>query len=141
MDEREELKEQLQWMIQKASRSLSAAKRHIRDGDYDFASSRAYYAAYYAVEAVLLTKHLAFSKHSAAIGAFNRQFVKTGIFPKDFSKLISRLFRERQTGDYEFDLSIEENDAREDIQIAESILEAIITYLTQEGFISADEQQ
>jgi uncharacterized protein (UPF0332 family) len=137
MDEHEELKEQLQRMIQKASRSLSAAKRHIGDGDYDFASSRAYYAAYYAVEAVLLTKHMAFSKHSGAIGAFNRQFVKTGVFPKDFSKLISRLFRERQTGDYEFDLSIEESDAREDVQIAESILQAIIGYLTEEGFISA----
>jgi len=60
-------------------------------------------------------------------------------FPKDFSKLISRLFRERQAGDYEFDLSIEENDAQEDIQIAESILQAITAYLTEGGFISADE--
>jgi predicted nucleotidyltransferase len=26
--------------------------------------------------------------------------IKEGIFPKDFSKIISRLFRERQVGDY-----------------------------------------
>ena len=45
MDEREELKGQLQRMIRKAQRSLAAAKRHIEEGDYDFASSRAYYAA------------------------------------------------------------------------------------------------
>jgi len=135
MDEREKLRDQLQRMIRKASRSLSAARRHIEEGDYDFASSRAYYAAFYAVEAILLTKQLAFSKHSAAIGAFNRHFVKTGVFPKDFSKYISRLFRERQTGDYEFDLSIEESDAQEDVRIAESILEAITAYLAQKGFI------
>ena len=39
------LKDQLRTMISKARRSLAAAKRQIEDGDYDFASSRAYYAA------------------------------------------------------------------------------------------------
>jgi len=138
MDEREELKGQLQRMIRKAQRSLAAAKRHIEEGDYDFASSRAYYAAFYAMEAVLLTKRLTFSKHSGVIAAFNQHFVKTGLFPKDFSKYISRLFRERQTGDYEFDLSIEEKDAQEDVQIAEKMLQAITAYLCEEGFLLAD---
>ncbi len=45
------LKDQLRTMISKARRSLAAAKRQIEDGDYDFASSRAYYAAFYAIEA------------------------------------------------------------------------------------------
>ncbi len=99
MDERESLKAQLQPMLQKASRSMMAAEKHIEEGDYDFASSRAYYAVFYALEAVLLTKSLAFSKHSAVIAAFNQHFIKTGVFPKEFSRFISRLFRERETGD------------------------------------------
>lgn len=114
------LKDQLRTMISKARRSLAAAKRQIEDGDYDFASSRAYYAAFYAIEAVLLTKNLALSKHSAVISAFNRHFLKPAIFPKEFSKLITRLFRERQLGDYEFDLSIGEDEANEDVQSAEN---------------------
>ena len=63
------------------------------------------YAAFYAIEAILLTKDLVFSKHSAVIGAFSQHFVKTAIFPKEFTRLISRLFRQRQLGDYEFELS------------------------------------
>jgi len=134
MNSNERLTEQLQLMIQKAFRSVKAAYRNIKEGDYDFASSRAYYAAFYVMEAVLLTKNLSFSKHAGVISAFNQHFVKTGIFPKDFSKNISRLFRERETGDYDFVLSINEEDAREDARIAEKMVNMIVEYLGQEGF-------
>lgn len=84
-----------------SNRSINTAKRNLEEGDYDFASSRAYYAAFYAFQAILLSKNLSFSKHSGVISAFNQYFVKTMLFPKHFSKLISRLFRERQIGDYD----------------------------------------
>ena len=129
------LKDQLQTMVQKANRSIAAAKRLIDQGDYDFASSRAYYATFYGIEAILLTENLVFSKHSAVIGAFSQHFVKTAIFPKEFTKLISRLFRQRQLGDYEFELSIGKDEALEDLGYAERIVQAIESYLIREGFI------
>lgn len=137
MNQNELLKKQLQEMMQKAKPSVAAAERDIEDGDYDFASSRAYYAAFYAMEAVLLTRDLAFSKHSGVISAFNDHFLKTAIFPKEFSKLITRLFRERQIGDYQFGLSIEEGEAREDILIAARIVDSIKSYLVGKGFVEA----
>jgi len=36
---------------------------------------------FYTVEALLLSQNLTFSKHSAVISAFGKNFVKTGIFP------------------------------------------------------------
>ena len=87
------------------------------------------------MEAALLTKNLSFSKHSAVIGAFNQNFVKSKIFPKEFSKLIARLFRERQIGDYDFDLSISEQDAQKDIEAAEVILKAIKKYLEEKELL------
>lgn len=125
----EQLKKQLLELISKATRSIAAARRHVEDGDYDFASSRAYYAAFYAMVAVLLTKNLVFSKHSAVISAFSEQFLRTEIFPREFSKLITRLFRERQVGDYEYGVSIQEDEAKEDILSAERIVKAIENYL------------
>ena len=74
------LKKQMQGMMQKAERSIVAAKRHMQNGDYDFASSRAYYAAFYAIEAILLTKNLAFSKHSGVISP-PRRCEKIGFQP------------------------------------------------------------
>ena len=134
MNDHKRLSDQLQLMIGKAFRSIAAARRNIEEGDYDFSSSRSYYAAFYAIEAVLLTKKLSFSKHAGVISAFNQHFVKTDIFPKEFSRSISRLFRERQTGDYDFHLSIDEKDAKEDVRTAEKIVNAIAQYLEQEGY-------
>ena len=124
----------MQKMISKAHRSLEAARRDFDYGDYDFASSRAYYAVFYAIEGILLTKDMSFSKHSAVISAFNQYFIKEGIFPKDFSKLLTRLFRERQIGDYSFEPVIKE-DAYEDIAAAEEILCAIEEYLKDNNYL------
>ena len=47
---------QLQAMVEKAERSLGAARRHLETKDYDFASSAAYYAIFHMMQAALLTK-------------------------------------------------------------------------------------
>ncbi len=135
MSKLSEQKRQIQLMIQKADRSLDVACQNKDGGNYDFASSRAYYAAFYVIQAVLLTKNLSFSKHSAVISMFNQYFVKTGTFPSDFGKLISQLFRERQIGDYDFEVIITEDDAQKDIEAAERVAEAVRTYLVKEAFL------
>ncbi|NJN94840.1 MAG: HEPN domain-containing protein [Anaerolineales bacterium] len=135
MTEPNALAAKLELMIQKASRSLAAASQLVVTGDYDFASSRAYYAAFYAMQAALLTKNLTPAKHAGAIRAFSQHFIKTGVFPTEFNQSISRLFRNRQTGDYALGLSINEDKARQDIQTAESVVEAILTYLKEERFL------
>jgi len=134
-EDREELKEQIQSIVKKAKRSIKAAKRLIGDEDYDFASSRLYYAAFYAMEAVLLTKNLTSSKHTGIISQFNQFFVKEGIFPKNFSKIISRLFRERQVGDYGFYIDITEDEILKDVKSTENFLGKIKEYLKQKDFL------
>ncbi len=51
-----DLKEQLGKILSKSHRSLEAARRNFDAADYDFTSSRAYYAVFYAIEGILLTK-------------------------------------------------------------------------------------
>lgn len=87
-------------LITKSKRSLAAAKRLFDNGDFDFASSRGYYAMFYVAEAALLSKNLSFSSHSAVISAFYEHFVKTGDLPKEFHKALHDAFQLRQEGDY-----------------------------------------
>lgn len=124
---------QIALLQSKAQRSLEAARGHIINGDYDFASSRAYYAAFYAIESLLLASDFSFSKHSAVIAAFNQHFIKTGVFPKEFSTYIARLFRQRQIGDYEMELTIDQDDALQDVQIAEAVVNAIYSHLAEDS--------
>lgn len=59
----------------------------------------------------------------------------TGLLPKEFGKRIARLFRERQTGDYGFGISITEADAREDINHARIVVDAAENWLASEGHL------
>lgn len=119
------LLEQLKSMMNKAHRSLNAARRHLAESDFDFAASRAYYAAFYAMEAALLTRGVTCSTHGGVLMSFSERFVKTGALPKEFGAKASRLFRERQIGDYEFDVSVTCPDAEQDVATAADMVAAI----------------
>lgn len=116
---------QLGDMLRKARRSLRAAQRHLDEGDYDFAASRAYYGFFYAMEAALLSIGVTCSTHGGVLAEFSKCFIKTGTLPADFGAKAARLFRERQTGDYEFDISVTFSDAEEDVDIASIMVSAI----------------
>lgn len=129
-EEQEELREQIHLFIKKARRSVAAARRLLNDKDVDFAISRLYYAVFYGMEAVLLTKNITSAKHAGVISQFNQLFVKEGIFPKHFSKSISRLFRERQESDYGCYIDINETEMHESLNLAE-----VEAFLKKEQFL------
>ncbi|MEI6221633.1 MAG: HEPN domain-containing protein [bacterium] len=122
--------EQISLIMKKANKSLEAAKKLLPETP-DFAISRAYYAVFYAMEAILLTKEMTFSKHTAVISAFNQHFIKTNIFPKNFGETLQNLFNERQIGDYEFEETVTIQQAKEEIENATTIITAIEKYLRE----------
>ncbi len=101
----------IEGMLLKATGKLETAKRDLQANAFDDAVSRTYYAVFHAIRAVLFNIDLTFSSHSSTIGMFNKEFVKSGIFPKGFNKLIIRLFEDRQTGDYDTWIEIDEETA------------------------------
>jgi len=88
-------------LLVKAKRSLCASENLMENGDYDFSISRTYYSMFYCAEALLLTKDMKFSKHSAVISYFGREFVKSGLLSRELYDYLLKGFRERQIGDYE----------------------------------------
>ncbi len=136
MSRNPELQKQIKIIINKAQRSLKAAKKLLNYKDYDFASSRAYYTAFYSIEALLLIENLTSSKHAGIISLFNQYYIKTDIFPKEFSKIISRLFRDRQIGDYEFEVLLSSVSTKNDIKDASKILNRVIDYLKENNFLN-----
>ena len=116
-------------LIGKARLSLSAARNLLENGYTDFSASRAYYAMFYAAEAILLTQNLSFSKHKAVISALGKHFVQTGIIPGELHRHISNAFNIRQAGDYGSIGSVSEEKARLLIRDAEKFIKAIVEYL------------
>ena len=109
-------------------------------GDWEEASARSYYAAFHAISAVLLSRNLAFSKHAQTIGSFNREFVKSGIFPSDFGAILKRLMENRMEGDYGVIARLGEEDANADTVDAEKILNKCVEYLEKVSGVSAGDK-
>ena len=111
-------------LVEKARRSVEAAKLLAREGFHDFAVSRAYYAMFYAAEAFLLANQQAFSKHSAVIAAFGEQFVKRGLVRAELHRYLLAAYELRQAGDYEVAALVDPSRVAEQISRAEQFIEA-----------------
>jgi uncharacterized protein (UPF0332 family) len=120
---------QIDAVLAKAAEKLSVAEMLLANDAWDDAVSRAYYAVFHAISALHLSNGQAFSSHAQSIGRFNKDFVKTGIFPKEFTAILSRLFEDRQSGDYDLSGLVTAEDARRDVDDAKRLLDAIIDYL------------
>jgi uncharacterized protein (UPF0332 family) len=121
--------ESIRALIQKAAQSLKAATLLFDDGYYDFSASRSYYAMFYCAEALLFTKGLSFSKHSAVISFFGKEFVKTKTMPEKLHTFLREAFDLRRVGDYETMLGVSKEDAEECIRRAEEFFKATKTHL------------
>jgi uncharacterized protein (UPF0332 family) len=97
-------------LLRKAARSIISAEKQLRDGDADFAASRAYYAMFYAAEAALLGEGFVYKKHSAVIAGFAEVFTRTGKLPEHLHRYFMDAQNARLSGDYmsEMEVSTEE---------------------------------
>lgn len=119
-----QLTDEIKANLERAEQSIQAARQLASSGYYDFAASRAYYAALYAATALLLREGLEFAKHSAVIAAIHHRFVKTGRLSREHGKELNWLFELRSVGDYGGPMHVSCQEAEQAIKAAERFLEA-----------------
>ena len=107
-----ELNDLIQYRIARAKESLEEAEILLDASHNNACVNRLYYACFYAVLALLSSYNLSSSKHSGIRSLFNRNFVKTNIFPKETAIIYNSLFERRQEGDYEEFVTFQEIDVR-----------------------------
>lgn len=93
--------EVVRYRLEKAARTYNEAVGAIDNGYSETASNRLYYAAYYAVSALLIAYKYEANTHNGVIQMFGRAFIKTGIIEREYGKIFNQLFSLRMTGDYE----------------------------------------
>jgi len=98
--QRKQRQKVVRYWWEKSKESFDSAWREFSAGVYSLAVNRLYYAAFYAVSAVLLEYQFSFKKHSGVRSTFHREFVKTGLMDTKWGKFYDQLFEDRQEGDY-----------------------------------------
>jgi uncharacterized protein (UPF0332 family) len=109
-------------LLLKAQQSLEAAKLLLANNYPDYATSRAYYSMFYIAEVFLEGEGLSFSKHSAVIAAFGREFAKPQRVPTEFHRFLIEAQELRTTSDYGQLNAVTADQATEQIEHAEQFL-------------------
>jgi len=110
-------------LLDKAADSLRAVALLATEDLYDFATSRAYYAMFYAAQALLLEDGLSFSSHAAVIAAFGRHFAKTGRVPVEYHRFLIQAHDSRNVGDYDIGPGISREECDRHAQRAAAFVE------------------
>jgi len=97
--------------------------------------NRAYYSMFYAVLALLSTQKLGTSKHSGVLSLFDREFIKKGIFSKEFSKFLRKAFNLRQSHDYGEFIEIEKINVKEILERSDKFIKEIIKFLQSNNYL------
>ncbi|MBA7586453.1 hypothetical protein ES708_28453 [subsurface metagenome] len=97
---KKEIKTLVLYRLNRADESLEEALILLERGHINTFVNRLYYACFYAITALLLSKGLSSSKHSGVRALFHQNFIKNGLINREMGKFYDKLFDTRQKGDY-----------------------------------------
>ncbi len=95
------LKAKINKSLERANETLLEAETLFAKELFNGTVSRSYYAIFHSMSAILLTKNLEFSKHSAAIASFGHQLVRESLIDRKYHKIVIDAFEARQVAEYD----------------------------------------
>ena len=104
-------------------------------GHYRVAVARCYYAAFYAISALLMTKSVVRSKHGAVRAAVHQYLVRPGILTPKQGKLFDQLQYDRQDADYDMQYAPGAEIAMERLEQSRGLVEQASAYLQNSGYL------
>ena len=118
----------MKYRLEIAESDLRVARLLMQSKEYRAANNRAYYAIFHAISAVHALDGKAYKKHKDAIANFNRDYVKTEIFPRDIGRKISRAEEIRHASDYDDFYIADKKETQELADTAEELIRMVEAY-------------
>ena len=112
-----------------AKEDLETALDNMEANHLRAANNRAYYAIYHAVTAVLALKQIAFKRHKDTIGYFNKEYIRTEIFPKEMGHRISTAEEIRHDSDYDEFYIASKEETEKQIDCAAELIRLVEEYI------------
>ncbi|MBU4293896.1 MAG: HEPN domain-containing protein [Actinobacteria bacterium] len=126
-------KDIIQYRRQRATETIGEAELLLDNQKLYAAVNRIYYAVFYEVVALLLTKSLSSAKHTGVRSLFNKEFIKKGIVDKKQGEFYNSIFGFRTRADYEDFIEFDSekvkswlNNAKEFIDSIDRIIQTLL---------------
>ncbi|MDI6795118.1 MAG: HEPN domain-containing protein [bacterium] len=120
--------------LRKCDEALTVSELSLDRGLYNSSVSSGYYAVLHAAKAVLLTRRIEAFSHNGVINKFALNFVKEGKFDKRFSRLLGRLRKAREDGEYKTTVIYTKEEATLRIEEAREFVEEMKRFLRSESW-------
>lgn len=115
--------------IEKAKEDLRAAEELYKIQLLKQSMNRSYYAIFHAVRALLALDEVDFKKHAGVIGYFLQNYVKSGIFAKEYSTMLTNASMKRNQSDYNDFFTATQTETQEQLENAKSFIGVVEEYL------------
>lgn len=119
------------YRLEKVNRTLDEARTLTAFKYWSLIANRLYYAAYYAVSALLVAYGYNVKSHEGTISQFSLHFAKSGIVPKEMGKFYHDLFELRLKGDYSDRFDLTEEEVMPLFEPTEQLIDKITTLVKQ----------
>jgi len=119
------------YRIEKSKNDFEASQIMLVNKLYSQSLNRSYYSIFHAVRAILAFEQFDSKKHSGIIAYFNRNFIATNKFDKQFAKILMGAEKIRNKSDYNDFYIASREDAESQIQSAEKFINEMEEYINK----------
>ena len=117
------------YRLEVAKSDIKSAKILLDAGECRGANNRAYYGIYHAIHAL---DGNAYKRHKDALANFNKNYIKTEIFPRILGRKIAEAEEIRHASDYDDFYIATREEVEEQIDTAVELVEKIEEYVLKE---------
>ena len=118
------------YRLEAAKSDIKSAKILLEAGEFRGANNRAYYGIYHAVSVIHSLDGNAYKRHKDALANFNKNYIKTEIFPRTLGRKIAEAEEIRHASDYDDFYIATREEAEEQITTAEELVVQVQKYVT-----------
>lgn len=115
----------------------TAESEFIQGHDYQVVANRAYYAVFYAANAILATQGLQRSKHPSVMALFRERFVIPGTIEASYLRDYEEAMKRRHMSDYDLNSAVNADYVRVGLEAAQRFTSRVEHYLSRHGLTSA----
>ena len=128
LDERR--KDLCNYRLKNSEDSLMVAEDCLEKGLYKDAINRSYYAAFYAIKALLALEEVDFKRHKDVVAYFNKTYAATERVPREIGRKVAHLQQKREKSDYDDFYLASREETIEQVENTRSVIETIRNYIS-----------
>ena len=121
-DEKGTQKDLIFYRIETAQSDIKAAEILLNAKEFRGANNRAYYGIYHAISAIHALDGNAYKRHKDALANFNKNYIKTEIFPRKLGRKIVEAEENRHASDYDDFYIASKEESEQQISVADEFI-------------------